>query len=640
MPKRLCPKVKRGKIIEGPDPGSSFLMTSIPNAIGASAPARLPKKKKKKRSPRHAKYDGRHYPNSLLLGRDPSGPDGDAGKDEASIREFILRCKSKVLRGTDLEDDVHFKPGIYTGACGTAFMCLRLAIRGEASTRGETRNTLLNTALEIVLACKDRFHRRRYATFVEGRAGAVALEIVIRFHIERDIWLWRQRRERERARAVDAATGNGRRQQDRERARRRAVSDSVSGGRRGGKEVGCGEASTSFVESAELHGAKHALLDICLLVEKMYDTECEILYGRCGYLQALLFVRSHLDDDSFGVHQAEKIVSQVLASGREAAAMREKEDGWKLFPLFYEWKSKCYYGAAHGIAGIVQTLLSFPRALAADDRTRKKDKVKHRWLKATATISQNASPSALSSVASLALETKAMEHAVLDAGRGGGGATGELLACVDALLSTAFEDSGNIPSSANNEKDKLVQWCHGAAGIIPALCTCVRVARRERRGKGSAFYLAEAEKLGEIVWTRGLLHKGLGLCHGVSGNGYAFLTLARTLAELGPVPSESGGGVGEGRGDVATGSRFQDASSRSKTRAARRQLWLRRARAFALFGSNETILRAVEEVPDQPLSLFNGLAGAVVFCCDVLHPRESAFPGFEREAAPNFRNQK
>ena len=30
---------------------------------------------------------------------------------------------------------------------------------------------------------------------------------------------------------------------------------------------------------------------------------------------------------------------------------------------------------------------------------------------------------------------------------------------------------------------------------------------------------------GEVIWTRGLLKKGEGLCHGSAGNGYAFLHL-------------------------------------------------------------------------------------------------------------------
>ncbi len=30
---------------------------------------------------------------------------------------------------------------------------------------------------------------------------------------------------------------------------------------------------------------------------------------------------------------------------------------------------------------------------------------------------------------------------------------------------------------------------------------------------------------GEVIWSRGLLKKGWGLCHGTAGNGYAFIHL-------------------------------------------------------------------------------------------------------------------
>jgi hypothetical protein len=41
----------------------------------------------------------------------------------------------------------------------------------------------------------------------------------------------------------------------------------------------------------------------------------------------------------------------------------------------------------------------------------------------------------------------------------------------------------------------------------------------------AATFLAAARRAGEVVWARGLLKKGPGLCHGVAGNGYALLAL-------------------------------------------------------------------------------------------------------------------
>lgn len=56
-----------------------------------------------------------------------------------------------------------------------------------------------------------------------------------------------------------------------------------------------------------------------------------------------------------------------------------------------------------------------------------------------------------------------------------------------------------------------VQWCHGAPGIITTLVELMPAA------------LAIAG--GEMTWRAGPLRKGHGLCHGTSGNGFAFLKL-------------------------------------------------------------------------------------------------------------------
>ncbi len=44
---------------------------------------------------------------------------------------------------------------------------------------------------------------------------------------------------------------------------------------------------------------------------------------------------------------------------------------------------------------------------------------------------------------------------------------------------------------------------------------------------GNESYLDLAKSAGDVVWERGLLKKGYGLCHGTAGNGYVFLDLYR-----------------------------------------------------------------------------------------------------------------
>lgn len=44
-------------------------------------------------------------------------------------------------------------------------------------------------------------------------------------------------------------------------------------------------------------------------------------------------------------------------------------------------------------------------------------------------------------------------------------------------------------------------------------------------------YLKEAADCAEVIWQRGLLRKGYGICHGTAGNAYAFLSLYKLTQE-------------------------------------------------------------------------------------------------------------
>ncbi|KAJ3110670.1 LanC-like protein 2 [Phlyctochytrium bullatum] len=70
------------------------------------------------------------------------------------------------------------------------------------------------------------------------------------------------------------------------------------------------------------------------------------------------------------------------------------------------------------------------------------------------------------------------------------------------------------------EGDELVQFCHGSPGIVFFLIKAYEAFHDEE-------YLKRAEAAAESVWERGVLRKGVGLCHGVSGNAFVFLALYR-----------------------------------------------------------------------------------------------------------------
>ena len=96
---------------------------------------------------------------------------------------------------------------------------------------------------------------------------------------------------------------------------------------------------------------------------------------------------------------------------------------------------------------------------------------------------------------------------------------------VATLRETALVDGAcaNWPPAAGGGRVLLVQWCHGAPGMVTALCAApAHPELDDLLAKG-----------GELAWRAGPLLKGPGLCHGTAGNGAAFLALfARTGHEL------------------------------------------------------------------------------------------------------------
>jgi hypothetical protein len=138
------------------------------------------------------------------------------------------------------------------------------------------------------------------------------------------------------------------------------------------------------------------------------------------------------------------------------------------------------------------------------------------------------------------------------------------------------DDGVNWPASAEDRQRLLVQWCHGAPGMVTSFA-------------GAPWADAELDRLlrraGELVWHAGPLAKGSGLCHGTSGNGYAFLKLYH---------------------------RFQE------------QVWLERARAFAMTAI-EQCRAARQRYGKGRYSLWTGDLGVAVYLQDCLRA-QARFP--------------
>ncbi|KAI5071569.1 hypothetical protein GOP47_0013820 [Adiantum capillus-veneris] len=247
----------------------------------------------------------------------------------------------------------------------------------------------------------------------------------------------------------------------------------------------------------------------------------ELLYGRVGFLWACLFVNKYLGDETISWSLLGPIVQATIASGR-AGARRSRS------PLMYEWHGKKYWGAAHGLAGIMHVLMHFP--LSEDD----------------------------------ANDVKGTLHYMI----------------ANRL------PSGNYPAAEGDTDDRLVHWCHGAPGVLLTLCKAAEVFPSDKIFKEAAV------DAGEVVWRRGLL-KRLGVCHGISGNAYAFLALYRLTGDL---------------------------------------LHLHRARAFSTFLHEhawDLIAAGKMHGGDRPLSLFEGSAGLACLWFDIAKPEDARFPAYE-----------
>ena len=127
--------------------------------------------------------------------------------------------------------------------------------------------------------------------------------------------------------------------------------------------------------------------------------------------------------------------------------------------------------------------------------------------------------------------------------------------------------------------------CHGAPGAVFLFSQAYAVLGERR-------FLEAAMRAGEVVWTRGLLRKGPGACHGISGNAYALLRLYKTTQD---------------------------------------DKWLHRALQFAEFMQSEEFKRGAR-TPDHPRSLFEGQAAAACLYADLLRPSGAAFPLFELDS--------
>jgi hypothetical protein len=220
-----------------------------------------------------------------------------------------------------------------------------------------------------------------------------------------------------------------------------------------------------------------------LALSAKYD---EILYGRAGFIMALIWVTQRLlvnnssnntSNEQFITQcskQAKLICKKIIEQGRFCASTQYQKQG---MPLMWEWHHKPYLGAAHGVSGILFALL------------------------------------------------KAHEHFHVLERR-------ELIDIIETLNYSIkhwiFPTSGNFKSSLESEKDRLVHWCHGSPGWIFTLILASRVLCDIVTTQVCQTYVETAILASEVVYRRGLVRR-IGICHGVAGNTFVLLILSHIL---------------------------------------------------------------------------------------------------------------
>ena len=138
-------------------------------------------------------------------------------------------------------------------------------------------------------------------------------------------------------------------------------------------------------------------------------------------------------------------------------------------------------------------------------------------------------------------------------------------------------DHANLPPEPGPGK-RLVQWCHGAPGLIVSL-----------RPADLPEALPLLLRCADLIVAAGPLIKGVGLCHGTDGNGLALLEIHRRTADA---------------------------------------AWLTHARTFAMAAieQSESLHR---EHGQWRHSLWTGDAGLACFLLDCLAGRSDGMPGLD-----------
>ncbi len=308
-----------------------------------------------------------------------------------------------------------------------------------------------------------------------------------------------------------------------------------------------------------------------------FPTE-DLLWGRGGFFFGAAFLRSHLGEGSVPDELVTGPLERMIATGRRHALAHASEltpGPHDRPPLLYmnlnAFMMECFARSLIGSRSRPARALSALAARVAIWSAEQRERLSRRY--------------DIGLVHGLAGNLYLILHFPELVERLG--AVGEVRASLDCLADCVEAEGGMLevlPSRHSEPRvftDK-VHWCNGTTGAVFLFARAYEVF-------GEGAYLEAARRAAEHVWRYGLLRKGNGLCHGIAGNAYAFLSLYRTTSE-------------------------------------KRQL--DRALHFARFSWSDRVTRA-QRASDRPWSLYEGRMGTLCFYLDCLDPNRARFPAFE-----------
>lgn len=172
-----------------------------------------------------------------------------------------------------------------------------------------------------------------------------------------------------------------------------------------------------------------------------------------------------------------------------------------------------------------------------------------------------------------------------------------------------------LPPFSYGQKSEFVQLCHGSPGMLILLAAALKNGSLTREywcpEWDQAILLATNR-----IWEEGILSKGGSLCHGIAGNAWPWL-------QLHDVFQYHGQDVQQARREYQQRSNGSSVPSRDLSPKLTPDFFLSRALAFLLHARetrpyNSAPANSDREyrLPDDPFSMFEGLAGNVCAWAD------------------------